>query len=419
MEKKPQSDIEVIDILVKNYRNLEDRILLLEQAIQNEKVKNTFLKRRINAYQTMFDSYLYSTCFENCNSNHMTVNEIIKKSKRPIIQYSEHALERYASQLHIIFGSQFQSFKYRNEKMEFDLLCLWGLSSRYEISKLITEARSKNIPILFIEEGFIESVVPYNKTLVDEKFRRDHAIVIDQKGLYINARFESLLERTINSELIINETEILRAKKIIRKIVENKISKYNHQPIFECNIGEAGRKKVLVIDQVWGDQSIIYGMANEDTFQQMLNEAIKDNPDADIIVKTHPVTNGSLRKGYYTDLNNEHNIYKISYDINPICLLEYVDKVYVCTSQMGFEALLCGKEVYVFGMPFYAGWGVTIDQQTCSRRARKRTVEEIFYMAYILYSRYVSYKTNTVCEIEDVIDDILELREEYWSCYCQ
>jgi capsular polysaccharide export protein len=418
MKEKPQSEKEAIDILLQNYTTLEKRVLALEQVIQNEKIKNLYLKNRISTYQSMFDNYLFNTCFKDCTANRMTVDEIIKESKRPIIQYSENVLERFAPQLHIIFGKSIQSFKYRNEKMEFDLVCLWGLSSRYETSKLITEARSKNVPILFIEEGFIESIVPYNKTLVDEKFRKDHAIVIDQNGLYINARFESRLEKMINS-LMINENEILRAKNVIRKIVENKISKYNHQPIIACNIGEAGRKKVLVIDQVWGDQSIIYGMANENTFEEMLNAAIKDNPNADIIVKTHPVTNDTLRKGHYTELISSNNIYKISYDINPFCLLEYVDKVYVCTSQMGFEALLCGKEVHVFGMPFYAGWGITIDHQVCRRRNRKRTLEEVFYMAYILYTKYVSYKTNTVCEIEEVIDDILELREEYWNCYCQ
>jgi capsular polysaccharide export protein len=35
---------------------------------------------------------------------------------------------------------------------------------------------------------------------------------------------------------------------------------------------------------------------------------------------------------------------------------------------MGFEALLLGKAVHCFGMPFYAGWGLTHDSKTCPRR---------------------------------------------------
>jgi capsular polysaccharide export protein len=29
---------------------------------------------------------------------------------------------------------------------------------------------------------------------------------------------------------------------------------------------------------------------------------------------------------------------------------------------MGFEALLWGRPVHCFGMPFYAGWGLTHDR---------------------------------------------------------
>ena len=41
-----------------------------------------------------------------------------------------------------------------------------------------------------------------------------------------------------------------------------------------------------------------------------------------------------------------------------------VDAVYVVTSTMGFEALLVGKPVTTFGVPWYAGWGVTDDRVT-------------------------------------------------------
>lgn len=416
MKKNQKNEKMEIDMLVQNYTKIEEKIASLEKAIQNEKIKNLFLKNRIKAYQSILDVYLLSACFENDGSNDRTIETIIRESKKPIISFSENVLERFAPQLNAIFEGNLQSFKYKHEKVSFDLLCLWGLLSTYEASCLIAEAKSKNIPILFIEEGFIQSIVPYNKTLIEEKFRKAHAIVIDQNGLYINARFQSRLEKMINSNLHIEENELLRAREVIRKIVKNKISKYNHQPISKCNIGETGRKKILVIDQVRGDRSISYGMANDDTFQEMLNAAIKENPDADIIVKTHPVTNGTAKRGHYHELKSEKNIYKVCYDINPICLLEYVDKVYVCSSQMGFEALLCGKEVHVFGMPFYAGWGITKDRQTCERRRKKRTLEEIFYLAYIMYSKYVSTKTNTICEIEKVIDEILELRDEYWGC---
>jgi capsular polysaccharide export protein len=90
-----------------------------------------------------------------------------------------------------------------------------------------------------------------------------------------------------------------------------------------------------------------------------------------------------------------------------------VDKVYVCSTQFGFEALMCGKEVHVFGMPFYAGWGLTKDRQTCERRTNIRSLEEIFYIAYIMYSYYVNPEKKCRCEIEEAMDYLLNLREEY------
>ena len=149
----------------------------------------------------------------------------------------------------------------------------------------------------------------------------------------------------------------------------------------------------------------------------MLECAIKENPDADIIIKTHPdtIAHGSSRKvGYYTGIKRHNNIYPMTKPINPISLIKYADKVYVCTTQLGFEALMCGKEVHVFGMPFYAGWGLTQDRQKCERRTNTRTLEEVFYIAYIMCSYYVNPDKKCRCEIEEAMDYLLKLREEYF-----
>jgi len=194
--------------------------------------------------------------------------------------------------------------------------------------------------------------------------------------------------------------------------VKTHLTKYNHQPIFEPKIGRDNVKKVLVVDQAYDDMSVIKGMASEKTFEKMLACAIEENPNADIIIKTHPDTIAGGRDGYYTEQMPHGNIYKMTEAINPISLIKYCDKVYVCSSQFGFEALMCGKEAHIFGMPFYAGWGLTNDRQRCERRTNIRSLEEVFYLAYIVYSRYVNPKTNSRCEIEEAMDYLLELRNE-------
>ena len=155
-------------------------------------------------------------------------------------------------------------------------------------------------------------------------------------------------------------------------------------------------------------------MATSHTFEQMLQDAIAENPDADIIVKTHPDTKTGAG-GYLTGLKQHDNVYPMTDLINPISLLKYCDKVYVCTSQFGFEALMCGKDVKVYGMPFYAGWGLTQDLQKCPRRTNKRSLEEIFYITYIVYTHWVNPETNSRCEIEEAIDYLIKLRGEFFK----
>ena len=70
---------------------------------------------------------------------------------------------------------------------------------------------------------------------------------------------------------------------------------------------------------------------------------------------------------------------------------------------MGFEALLWQKPVYTFGMPFYAGWGLTHDQQTAPGRRQTATLEQLVYAALVAYPRYIHPETIQRCEVEDLL----------------
>ena len=91
----------------------------------------------------------------------------------------------------------------------------------------------------------------------------------------------------------------------------------------------------------------------------MLEKACEENPDSTILVKTHPDAIASNKvKAYYANLVQTDRVKRLTDAINPISLIQQCDRVYVCTSQFGFEALMCGKDVQIFGRPFYAGYGV-------------------------------------------------------------
>ena len=59
---------------------------------------------------------------------------------------------------------------------------------------------------------------------------------------------------------------------------------------------------------------------------------------------------------------------------------------------MGFEALLVGKPVVTFGVPWFSGWGVTDDRHpnakalAQSERRKVRSVLQLFYAAYFQYT---------------------------------
>ena len=218
----------------------------------------------------------------------------------------------------------------------------------------------------------------------------------------------------LNYEEITRE-EIERSERLIRLITKNHLTKYNHQPIFTPKIGRKEAKKILVIDQSYGDYSIKKGLANEKTFKNILKAAVEENTDADILVKTHPDTFAGTREGYFTGIKQEGRIYPVTFQINPLSLINYADKVYVVSSQFGFEALMRNKEVHCFGLPFYSNWGLTNDKIKCSRRNRKRTVEEVFAITYLKYCFYVNPETGKRCEIEEAIDYIIKKREEFFN----
>lgn len=67
---------------------------------------------------------------------------------------------------------------------------------------------------------------------------------------------------------------------------------------------------------------------------------------------------------------------------------------------------MAGKPVTCFGMPFYAGWGLTNDILTSDRRKHKKSLEEIFAVAYIHYSRYLGLHDRKLTTIENTIDEL-------------
>lgn len=403
----------------KNYfNNMTEQEFILKTEIDELKKTMYWQMDRQNQLSELFTQILLEDC--NNNFKNLDLNDILNNPSNISMSYWDN------ERMGLDFFRNFSYLLNKESKIKIlndvdkkdiysDVYFSWG--TRPYCGQVLNIYNSKlyKKPLYFAEDGFLRSIITNSCAAELTKYHRGIAFTFDGKTPYYDARKSSDMENLLNDKnLIITEDQKQRARTCLNRIIATHLSKYNNQPIYEPKIGREGVKKVLVVDQSYGDMSIAKGLADETTFKEMLEAAIRENPDADIIVKTHPDTIAGAG-GYYKGLKPYDNVYTQTEAINPISLIKYVDKVYVCTTQFGFEALMCGKEVHVFGMPFYAGWGLTHDRQKCERRTNTRTLEEVFYIAYIMYSYYVNPDKQCRCEIEEAMDYLLKLRDEYFA----
>jgi capsular polysaccharide export protein len=262
--------------------------------------------------------------------------------------------------------------------------------------------------LLRLEDGFLRS-------WGTGKLYPALSLVMDDVGIYYDSTRPCRLENLLNSsaDLLAGiADEVARAKALI---LEHRLSKYNHAPALAGDLPPA-RRRVLVVDQTAGDLSVSLGGANANTFADMLAAARVENPDAMLYVKTHPEVGAGSKRGYLTGIREDARTLVLREAINPLSLIEQMDQVYAVTSTLGFEALLAGKPVTLFGLPWYAGWGVTDDRQTCTRRIRARSVAELFAAAYFHYAVYLDPETHRRGTIFDVIDWLLRQRRAAEQC---
>ncbi|WP_319781525.1 capsular polysaccharide biosynthesis protein [Oceanisphaera sp. IT1-181] len=286
----------------------------------------------------------------------------------------------------------------------------WGMKPNTQKARVLAERR--NLPFWQLEDGF----VGYIGHPASGATRL--SLIVDEVGVYYDATRPSQLEQMLDDISWWSADWQQRTEQLRTVLVREGITKYNHYadnrlPTAIAERLDHDRPRVLVIDQTKGDQSVRLGLGNEQSFANMLAAAKSENPNAQIIVRTHPDVLLGKKQGYLTELaenDTESDVWLMADSVNPFALMAAVDKVYTVTSQLGFEALLAGKSVVCFGAPFYAGWGVTDDRVAISRRGQPRTVPQLLAAAYLRYCRYVDPITGERCELEALLDLILAQR---------
>jgi capsular polysaccharide export protein len=266
-------------------------------------------------------------------------------------------------------------------------------------------ARRHGLPYLALEDGFLRSVGLGGT-------EPPLSLIVDDQGIYYDARTPSRLESLLQSDSRLEDAELLqRAARFRQRWVESGVSKYNHAPDDLPPELSGTDELVLVADQTYDDASVAGALADERSFEAALECALDEHPGARIVVKVHPATVAGKKRGYLAARRASGQVSLLSHDVNPQALLRRARQLYVVSSQLGFEGLLAGVKVTCFGQAFYAGWGLTDDRQSCGRRTRRLSVEQLVAGALLIYPRYRHPLTNRRCEAEQVLEHLALQRQ--------
>ncbi|MBW0143964.1 capsular polysaccharide biosynthesis protein [Sphingomicrobium clamense] len=287
------------------------------------------------------------------------------------------------------FLGQWPRWAWAREVAVGDLVIGWGY--RKSGRKAVSVAKRKGARHLLIEDGFLRSV---------DRDGAEIGIALDQDGIYYDASSNSRLFDLIRKPLSAEERE--RAASLATRWRKLGLSKYNGGRPYD---GPLPDRFVLVIDQVQGDLSIRHGRADQKSFEAMLAAALEHDPDVDVVLKAHPDATGKPRKSHFdlARLSTNPRIHMIADHSHVASLIERAEAVFTVTSQVGFEVLMHGKPVHVFGMPFYAGWGLTSDALNWDGRVDV-PLEQLVHAALIDYPRYWHPVRQQEIEAESAMD---------------
>jgi capsular polysaccharide export protein len=171
-----------------------------------------------------------------------------------------------------------------------------------------------------------------------------------------------------------------------------------------------GQRVVLVPGQVDDDASIRMGAPLVRTSLDLLRTVRDQVPDGYIVFKPHPDAMGGNR-GRAPDLAPFQAVadhVETGADLHSC--LDIAEEVHTLTSLVGFEALLHGKSVTTYGLPFYAGWGLTNDRLAFpeGRRTRRLSLEELVAGTLVLYPRYLHPRTSAFTTPEYIVRQLAE-----------
>ena len=278
-------------------------------------------------------------------------------------------------------------------------IAVWASRAPRDLAARAAEA---GIPLVWVEDGFIRSAG------LGAGFLPGASLMVDRHGPYYDPAVETALERSLATATF-PPALLARAARLVASLRDRQVTKYNLTGPPPDLPARDGRRRILVPGQVADDLSVLRGATGAVRDDRSLLAAARAaEPDAFLIYKPHPDVVAGYRRGGIPAAEARELADLALTDAPMAALLDSVDGLHTLTSLAGFEALLRGLPVTVWGQPFYAGWGLTEDRVPLPRRRRRLSMVELAAGALILHSRYIDPVTELPCPPETLLDRLAQ-----------
>ena len=286
-------------------------------------------------------------------------------------------------------------------------IAVWGRAAHAARGEWVS--RNTGAALIRVEDAFLRSLFP------GRAGEPPLGLLIDETGIHFDPSRPSDLETLLATHPFDDHALMERARLGMTRLKHGQFSKYAaHDP----DLKAPAPGYVLVVDQVRGDASLRHGGLNgslsKHLFQDMLVQAQLDFPGTRIVIRAHPENITGHRAGHFGPEHAQGNhITLLTKNVSAWELLEGALAVYTVSSQLGFEAIFAGHRPRVWGLPFYAGWGLSEDQTPHPRRGRRLTRAQLFAGAMLLYPRWYDPCRDRLCSFEDALNHLEALRRAW------
>ena len=302
-------------------------------------------------------------------------------------------------------GSGFPFLRNARDARRRASLAVWRAKTS---SDQLAALNAAGIPLVEVEDGFLRSqglgadcVPPLS-------------ITVDRLGAHFDPSRPSELEQLLE-EGKFDAALLDRARRLRELIVAAGLGKYERSTI-PIRRPTTDRLQILVPGQVENDRAVICGGCGLTSNLELLARVRAQAPDAHILYKPHPDVLAGHRRGAISEELCLQHANEIVTEGAISALIDAVDEVHVNTSLAGFEALLRGKAVTTYGVPFYAGWGLTCDLGPVPpRRTARRSLDELVAATLLSYPRYIDPVTGLPCPAEVVVERLSGNVGSHWG----